>query len=119
MRLGEMTADEAAAAISVKCRAANDRMGGKIEARSVIITTREGVLDASFRSVLDGSTVSTVIHNVETEVHELQLVGERHSAVKQIQVAERESLDFGPAKFVDVELNKISSSSSNPLNQGV
>jgi hypothetical protein len=30
-----------------------------------------------------------------------------------------ESLDFVPAKFVDVKLDKVSSSSPNPLNQRV
>jgi hypothetical protein len=67
--------------------------------------------------MLKRSAVSAVIHDVEMEVHELQLVGKRHSAVKQIQVAERKNLDFVPAKFVDVELDKVSASSPNPLNQ--
>jgi hypothetical protein len=71
MRLSKMAADEAAATVSVECRTANDRVGRKVEARSVIVAAREGLLDASFRSVFERSTVSTVIHDVETEVHEL------------------------------------------------
>jgi hypothetical protein len=38
-------------------------------------------------------------------------------AVKQIQMMESESLDFVPAKLVDVKFNKISPSLPNPLNQ--
>jgi hypothetical protein len=37
--------------------------------------------------------------------------------VKQAQVVESESLDFNSAEFVDVELDKIGTSSPNPLNQ--
>jgi hypothetical protein len=117
VRIGEVAADEAAATVGVKCRAANDGVGRQIEARSVIIATRESSFDASFRSVFEGSTVSTVIHDVETKVHELQLVRERHSAVQQIQMMESESLDFVPTKLIDVKLDKISSSSPNPVNQ--
>jgi hypothetical protein len=61
--------------------------------------------------------VSAVIHDVETKVHKLQFVRERHSAMKQIQVMESERLDLVPAKFVDMKFDKISSSSPNPLNQ--
>jgi hypothetical protein len=117
MRLGKMAADEAAATISVQSRAANDRVGRQIEARSVIIATREGSLDASLRSVLKRSTVSAMIHDVETKVHKLQLIRKRHSAVQQIQVMESKCLDFVPAKLIDVKLDKISSSAPNPLNQ--
>ncbi len=74
MRLREMTADEAAAAVSVKSQAANDRVGRKIEARSMIVTTGEGSFDASFRPMFEGSTVSAVIHNVEAKIDELQLI---------------------------------------------
>ncbi len=74
MRLGKVTADVTAATISMKCRAADDRVGRKIESRSMIVATREGSLDASFRSVLKRSTVGAVIHDVETKVHELQLI---------------------------------------------
>jgi hypothetical protein len=119
MGLRKMAADEAAAAVGMKSRAANDRVGRKVEARSVIVTTREGSFDASFGSVFKRTTVSTVIHNVEAEINKLQLIRERHSAVKQVQVMERESLDFVPAELVDVKLDKISPSSTNPLNQGM
>jgi hypothetical protein len=71
MRLGEMAADEAAATISVKCWAADDRVGRQIETWSVIVATREGAFDTSFRSVLKRSTVSAMIHDVETKVHKL------------------------------------------------
>jgi hypothetical protein len=74
MRLGKMAADEAAATISVKSRAADDGMGRQIEARSMIVTTREGSLDPSFGSVFERSTVGTVIHDVKAEVNKLQLV---------------------------------------------
>jgi hypothetical protein len=37
--------------------------------------------------------------------------------MQQVQVMKSESLDFVPAEFVDMELDKISSSSPNPLNQ--
>ena len=112
-----MAADEAVATVGVKCRTTNDRVGRKIKARSVIVTARESPLDATFRSVLKRSTVSAMIHDVETKVHKLQLIRKRHSAVQQIQVMESECLDFVPAQFVDVMFNKISSSSPNPLNQ--
>jgi hypothetical protein len=92
-------------------------VGRKIESRSVIVATREGSLDASLRSVLERSTVRAMIHDVETEVHKLQFIRKRHSAVQQIQVMESECLDFVPAEFVDVMFDKISSSSPNPLNQ--
>jgi len=71
MRLGKVTADEAAATVSMKCRAATDRVGRQIEARSVIVAAREGSFDASFRSMFERSTVSTMIHDVETEVDKL------------------------------------------------
>jgi hypothetical protein len=74
MRLREMASDETAATVSVKYWAANDRVGWEIEARSVIIATGEGSLDASFRLMFEGSTVSTVIHDVKAEVDKLQLV---------------------------------------------
>jgi hypothetical protein len=48
MRLGKVTANEAAATVSVKSRTTNDRMGRKVEARSVIITARESSFNASF-----------------------------------------------------------------------
>ena len=66
-----MAANEAAATVSVKCRTTNDRVGRKIESRSMIVAAREGSLDASLRSVLERSTVRTMIHDVETEVDEL------------------------------------------------
>jgi hypothetical protein len=72
VRLGEVTADEAAAAVSVESRAANDRVGRKVEARSVIIAARKGSFDAAFGSVFEGPTVSTVIHDVEPEIDKLQ-----------------------------------------------
>ncbi len=65
------------------------------------------------------TTVSTVVHNMEAEIDKLQLIRERHSAVKQAQVVEHEILDFVPAEFVDVELDKISSRLPNPLNQSM
>jgi hypothetical protein len=37
--------------------------------------------------------------------------------MEQIQMMERESLDLVPAEFIDVELDKVSASSPNPLNQ--
>jgi hypothetical protein len=74
MRLGKVTANETAATVSMKCRAANDRVGRQIETWSVIIAAGESSLNASFRSVFKGPAVRTVIHDVETEVHELQLV---------------------------------------------
>jgi hypothetical protein len=117
MRLGEVSADEAAATVSVECRATDDGVSWQIESRSVIVATRESAFDTRLRSVFERSTVSTVIHDVETKVHKLQLIRERHSAVKQIQMMKRESLDFVPAEFIDVKLNKISASSPNPLNQ--
>jgi hypothetical protein len=117
MRLRKVTADEAAAAVGMKSRAANNRVGRKVEARSVIVATRESSLDASFGSVLKRSTVSAMVHDVETEIDKLQLIREWHSAMEQIQMMERESLDFVPAKFIDVKLDKISPSSPNPLNQ--
>jgi hypothetical protein len=112
-----VTADEAAATVGVESRSADDRVGRQIEARSMIITAREGPLDASFRPVSKGPTVSTVIHDVETKIHKLQLIRERHSAVQQIKVKECECLDFVPTEFVDVKLNKIGASSPDPLNQ--
>ena len=112
-----MAADEAAATISVQSRAADDRVGRQIETWSVIVATREGAFDTSFRSVLKRSTVSTMVHDVEAKVHELQLIRERHSAVQQIQMMESKCLDFIPAKLIDVKLDKISSSAPNPLNQ--
>ena len=112
-----MTANVTAATVSMKCWAADDGVGWQIETRSVIVATGEGPLDASFRSVLERSTVSAVIHDVEAKVHKLQLVRKRHSAVQQIQVMESKCLDFIPAEFVDVNLDKISTSSPNPLNQ--
>jgi hypothetical protein len=117
MRLGEMAANGAAATVSMKCRTTNDRVGRQIEARSVIIATRESSLNASFRSVFERSAVSTMIHDVEAKIHKLELVRERHSAVQQIQMMESKRLDFVPAQFVDVMFDKISSSSPNPLNQ--
>jgi hypothetical protein len=71
MRLGKIATDEAGAAISVKSWAANDGVGRKIEARSVIIAAREGSFDASFRTMFERSTVSTMIHDVETKIDEL------------------------------------------------
>ena len=112
-----MAANEAAATISVKCRAADDGVGRQIKVRSVIVTAREGSFDTSFRSMPEGSTVSAVIHDVETKIHKLEFVRERHSAVQQIQVMESECLDFVPTKLIDVRLDKISSSAPNPLNQ--
>jgi hypothetical protein len=112
-----MAANEAAAAVSVECRTTNDRVGRKIEARSVIVTARKGAFCTRLRSVFERSTVSAMIHDVETKVHKLQFVRKRHSAVQQIQVMESECLDFVPAEFVEVNLDKISTSSPNPLNQ--
>jgi hypothetical protein len=117
VRLGKVAEDETAATVSVKYRTTNDRVGRKIKARSVIVTAREGSLDATFRSMFKRTTVRAMIHDVEAEIDELQLVRERHSAVKQVQVMESESLDFVPAEFVDVKLDKISMSPTNPLNQ--
>jgi hypothetical protein len=37
--------------------------------------------------------------------------------MEQIQMMERESLDLVPAEFIDVELDKVSASFPNPLNQ--
>jgi hypothetical protein len=37
--------------------------------------------------------------------------------VQQVQVMESQRLDFVPAEFVDVKLDKISASSPNSLNQ--
>jgi hypothetical protein len=119
MRLGKVTADEAAVTVSVKCRAANDRVGRQIEARSMILAAWEGSFNASFRSMFERSTVSTMIHDMEAEIDKLQFIQERHSAVQQIQMMESESLDFIPAEFIDVKLDKVSSSPTNPLNQGV
>ncbi len=117
MRLGKVTANETAATVSMKCRAANDRVGREIESRSMIVAAWEGSLDASLRSVLERSTVRAMVHDVETKVHKLQFIRKRHSAIQQIQVMESECLDFVPAEFVDVKLDKISSSLPNPLNQ--
>jgi hypothetical protein len=117
MRLGEVAADVTAAAVGVKCWAADDGVGRQIEARSVIIATREGAFDTGLRSVFERSAVSTMIHDVEAKIHKLELVRERHLAVQQIQVMESKRLDFVPAEFVDVILDKISESSPNPLNQ--
>jgi hypothetical protein len=116
VRLGEVAANAAAVTVSVKCRATNDRVGRKIEARSVIVTAGEGSFNTSFRSVFERSAVSTMIHDVETKVHKLQFVRERHPAVQQIQMMESESLDFVPAELIDVRLDKVSASSPNPLN---
>jgi hypothetical protein len=117
MRFGKVAADEAAMTISVESRAADDGVGRQIETWSVIVATREGAFDTSFRSVLKRSTVSAMVHDVETKVHKVQLIRERHSAVKQIKVMGSKSLDFVPAEFVDVILDKIGASSPNPLNQ--
>jgi hypothetical protein len=114
MRLGEMAADETAATVGVESWAANNRVGRQIEARSVIIAAGESLLNASFRSVFKGSTVSTVIHDVETKVHQLQLIRKRHSAVQQLQMMESEGLDFVPAELIDVKFDKVSASSPNP-----
>jgi len=112
-----MTANVTAATVSMKCWAADDGVGWQIETRSVIVATGEGSLNASFRSVLERSAVSAMIHYVETKVHELQLIRERHSAVKQIKVTESESLDFVPTELIDMKFDKVSASSPNPLNQ--
>ncbi len=90
MRIGEVAADEAAATVSVKCWAADDGVGRQIETQSVIVAARESALDTRLRSVLERSTVSTVIHDVEAKVHKLQFIRKRHSAVQQIQVMESE-----------------------------
>jgi hypothetical protein len=71
MRLGEVAADVTAATIGVKCWAANDRVSWQIEARSVIIAARESAFDTSFRSMLERSTVSAMIHDVEAKIHKL------------------------------------------------
>jgi hypothetical protein len=117
MRFGKVAADEAAATIGVKCRAADDGVGRQIETWSVIVAAGESSLNASFRSVLERSTVSAMIHDVEAKIHKLELVRERHSAVQQIQVMKSKSLYLVPAKFVDMKFDKISASSPNPLNQ--
>ena len=82
MRLGKVAADEAATTVSMESRAADDGVGRQIETWSVIIAAREGAFNTSFRSVFKRSAVSAVIHDVETKVHKLQFVRERHSAVK-------------------------------------
>jgi hypothetical protein len=66
-----MTADEAAATIRVERRAANDGVGRQIKARSVIVAARACPLDASFRSMFKGTTMSAVVHDVETEIDKL------------------------------------------------
>jgi hypothetical protein len=71
MRLGKVAADETAATVGVKSRTANNRVGRQIKARSVIVAAKEGSLDATFRSVFKGTTVSTVIHDVEAKIDEL------------------------------------------------
>jgi hypothetical protein len=81
MRLGKMAADETAATVGVKCWAADDRVGRQIETWSVIVATREGAFDTSFGSVFKRSTVSTMVHDVETKVHKLKFIRKRHSAV--------------------------------------
>ena len=114
-----MAPNEAAATVSMKCRAADDGMGRQIKPWSVTVATREGAFNTNFRSVFERTTVSAMIHDVETKVHKLQLVRERHSAVQQVQMMESECLDFVPAQFVDVILDKISPSSANSLNQSM
>jgi exonuclease I len=111
-----MAPNEAAATVSMKCRAADDGMGRQIKPWSVIVATREGAFNTNFRSVFERTTVSAMIHDVETKVHKLQFVRERHPAVQQIQMMESESLDFVPAELIDVRLDKVSASSPNPLN---
>ncbi len=74
MRIGEVAADVTAATISVESRAADDRVGRQIETWSVIVATREGAFNTSFRSVFKRSAVSAVIHDVETKVHKLQFI---------------------------------------------
>ena len=74
MRLGKMTANEAAATVSVKCQAADDGVGRQIETWSVIVAARESAFDTSFRSVLERSTVRAMVHNVESKVDELQFI---------------------------------------------
>ena len=76
-----MAADETAAAVGVKCWAADDRVGRQIEARSVVVATGEGAFNTSFGSVFKRSTVSAMVHDVETKVHKLQFIRKRHSAV--------------------------------------
>jgi hypothetical protein len=71
VRLGKVTADETAATVSMESWAANDGVGRKIKARSVIVATRDGSFEASVRLVFKRSTVSAVVHDVETEVDEL------------------------------------------------
>jgi hypothetical protein len=117
VRLGKVAVDETAVTVRVESRAANNGVGWKIEAWSVIVATREGSLDTTVRTMLKRSTVSAVIHDVEVEINKLQLVQERHSAVKQVQVVKSESLDFIPAEFVDMKFDKTSPSPPNPLNQ--
>ncbi len=112
-----MAANEAAATVSMKCRAADDGMGRQIETRSVIVATGESAFDTRLRSVFKRSAVSTMIHDVETKVHKFQLIRKRHSAVQQLQVMESECLDFVPTEFIDMNLDKVSASSPNPLNQ--
>jgi hypothetical protein len=58
----------------MESRTANDGVGRKIKVRSVIVATRACPLDASFRSMLERSTVSAMIHDVEAEIDELQLI---------------------------------------------
>jgi hypothetical protein len=74
VRLGKVAADEAAATASMKCRTTNDGVSRKIKTWSVIVATREGSFNATFRSVFKGTTVSTVVHGVEAEINELQLI---------------------------------------------
>jgi hypothetical protein len=74
MRLGKMTANEAAAAVGVKCRAADDGVGRQIKTWSVIVAAGESAFDTRLRSVFKRSTVSTVIHDVEAKVHKLQFI---------------------------------------------
>ncbi len=117
VRLSKVTADKTAATVSVESWAANDGMGRQIKAQSVIVAAGESSLDAIFRSMFKSFTMSAVVHDVEAEIDKLQLVRERHPAMQQVQVMEPENLDFVPGEFVDMELNKISVSSPNHLNQ--
>jgi hypothetical protein len=66
-----VTADEAAPAVSVKCRATYDGVSWKIKARSVIVTAREGSLYATLRLMFERSTVSAVVHDGESKVDKL------------------------------------------------
>jgi hypothetical protein len=84
VRLGKVTADETVATINVESLAANDGVGRQIKAGSVIVAARTCPLDASFRLMLKRSTVRAMIHDEETEVDKLQLVRERHLALKQV-----------------------------------